>query len=275
MDVHQYVLQIREASEYINNLTNGFQTDTALILGSGLGDFVTALDNRLEIPYGDIPHFPLSTVAGHSGKLVFGSVEGKQVLVMKGRIHYYEGYSMQQVSFPVRIMQWLGIKHLIVTNASGGLNPTYNVGDLVIINDQINMMGTNPLIGANVSEFGVRFPDMSHAYNHDFINKLKAISNEHRLNLKTGVYAAVTGPYYESPAEASMLYKLGADMVGMSTVPEVIVAVHAGMKVAGLSCITDMPGKSAEGVTHEEVVKAAEKAGLVLQEVLIEFLKEV
>lgn len=275
MDVNQYVLQIKEASEYIKNLTNGFQTDTALILGSGLGDFVSAMKNTQEVPYGDIPHFPPSTVAGHSGKLVFGSVEGKRVLVMQGRIHYYEGYSMQQVSFPIRIMQSMGIKHLIVTNASGGLNPTYNVGDLILIHDQINMMGTNPLIGTNVAELGVRFPDMSHAFDAGYIQTLTDISNSLGFSLKSGVYAAVTGPYYESYAEANMLYRLGADMVGMSTVPEVIVARHAGMKVAGLSCITDMPGKSADGVTHEEVVKAAEKAGKKLEQLLLRFIPRI
>lgn len=273
MDIHLYASQARSAAAFIREKIGDIVPDTAVVLGSGLGGVVNAMENQIVIPYGDIPHFPPSTVEGHSGKLVIGTISDRWVMVMQGRIHFYEGYTMQQVTFPIRIMQLLGIKNLIVTNASGGLNPEYNVGDLVIITDQINMMGTNPLLGVNLPEFGVRFPDMSHAYNRSFVDKIQKINAEQKLHLKTGVYAAVTGPYYESTAEATMLHRLGADMVGMSTVPEVIVAVHAGMKVAGLSCITDMPGKSAEGVTHEEVVSAAEKAGLVLQEVLIRFLR--
>ena len=192
------------------------------------------------IPYENIPCFPVSTVKGHLGKLIVGILENKKILAMQGRFHYYEGYSMEEVTFPIRVMKQLGVKIVIVTNAAGGLNPDYNTGDIVLITDHINLMGDNPLIGPNLEEFGVRFPDMQEAYSKELITLSEKIGKSKNILLKKGVYAAVTGPNYETPAEIKMLSTLGADCVGMSTVPEVIVARHQQMKVLGISSITNM-----------------------------------
>jgi purine-nucleoside phosphorylase len=270
MDSKLYIDHIHRACAYIREITGHDITETAVILGTGLGDWADSLEDKVVISYSDIPYFPASTVEGHSGRMIFGLCRGKRILAMQGRIHYYEGYSMAEVSFPVRIMQFLGIKQMIVTNASGGLNPAYKVGDLVVITDHINLMGANPLIGMHHPDLGVRFPDMSGAYDKGLTATLKSAFIQSGKDIKTGVYAAVSGPCYESPAEAAMLRVLGADMVGMSTVPEVIAAVHGGIKVAGVSCVTDMPGSSEEGVTHQEVVEVAEKAGARLGKILNE-----
>ena len=272
MNIQEYLAQIKSANAYIKEVAGPHFTETAIILGSGLGDWVEDMEDILSIPFKDIPYFPLSTVEGHKGRWILGSIAGRKVMAMQGRIHFYEGYSMAEVAFPVRIMQQYGIKNLIVTNASGGLNRKYKVGDLVIIRDHINLMGTNPLIGAHHPDLGVRFPDMSGAYTKEFIPLLENAFRQAGCIIQDGVYAAVSGPCYESPAEAQMLRVLGADMVGMSTVPEVIAAAHGGMKVAGISCVTDMPGSSEEGVTHEEVVEVAAKAGKNLGKILSAFI---
>jgi purine-nucleoside phosphorylase len=235
--------------------------DAGIILGSGLGGLVNEIKIELTIPYSEIPDFPVSTVEGHSGKLIIGQLGGKTVLAMQGRFHYYEGYSMKEVTFPVRVMKQMGISTLFVSNASGGLNPEYKVGDLIIISDHINMFPEHPLRGKNISELGTRFPDMSKSYDLHLRNKAKAIALKNGINVKEGVYVGVSGPTFETPAEYLMFRHLGADIVGMSTVPEVIVARHMDMTVFGISIVTDsgVPGQIIE-ISHEEVQKVAMKA---------------
>ncbi|MCL7747085.1 purine-nucleoside phosphorylase [Halalkalibacter sp. MEB205] len=231
-----------------------------LILGSGLGVLADEIQNPVKVPYSEIPNFPVSTVAGHAGQLVFGMLEGKQVVAMQGRFHFYEGYSMDVVTFPVRVMKALGVEQIIVTNAAGGVNESYEPGNLMIIKDHINNMGQNPLIGPNDEAFGVRFPDMSSAYS----GRLRELARDHAekltINVQEGVYVGNTGPSYETPAEIRMLRTLGADAVGMSTVPEVIVARHAGLEVLGISCISNMAaGILPQPLTHDEVIETTEK----------------
>jgi purine-nucleoside phosphorylase len=235
--------------------------DAGIILGSGLGGLVKEIEIELEIPYNKIPYFPVSTVEGHSGKLIFGKLGGKNVLVMQGRFHYYEGYSMQEVSFPVRVMKMIGINTLLVSNASGGLNPDYKVGDIIIISDHINMFPQHPLRGKNFDELGTRFPDMSKTYDSHLRNRAKAIALKNGIAVKEGVYVGVSGPTFETPAEYLMFRLLGADIIGMSTIPEVIVARHANMTVFGISIVTDsgVPGQIVE-ISHEEVQEVAMKA---------------
>ncbi len=231
-----------------------------LILGSGLGTLADEIENPIIIDYKDIPNFPVSTVEGHAGQLVIGKLMGKQVIAMKGRFHYYEGYSMDKVTFPVRVMKAIGVDLVLITNACGGLNPNLYPGALMIINDHINMTGDNPLIGPNYSELGPRFPDMSNAYDKDLIELAHKVSK--RINVQTheGVYVSISGPNYLSKAELRMMQKLGADTVGMSTVPEVIVAKHSGMKVIGISCVTDMAiPDELESISHEQVMEVANK----------------
>lgn len=231
-----------------------------LILGSGLGGLADEIADPVKIAYKDIPNFPVSTVEGHAGKLVFGKLVGTEVVAMQGRFHYYEGYGMQQVTFPVRVMKSLGVETLMVTNAAGGINQHFSPGDLMIIADHINLMGTNPLIGPNDPDFGVRFPDMSEAYSHQLRMMAKQTASELKMEVKEGVYAALTGPTYETPAEIRMLRVLGADAVGMSTVPEVIVARHSGLKVLGISCITNMAaGILDTPLSHAEVIETTER----------------
>ncbi|MFC0523076.1 purine-nucleoside phosphorylase [Pontibacillus salicampi] len=251
--------QRKEAAQYIQSKIKE-QPTTGLILGSGLGVLADEIDNPTTIPYGEIPHFPQSTVAGHKGQLVIGSLEGKQVIAMQGRFHYYEGYHMNQVTFPVRVMKELGVETLFVTNAAGGINETFDAGDLMIITDHINNMGDNPLIGPNDEELGARFPDMSKAYNPSLIQHAKATAQELGLNVKEGVYVGNTGPSYETAAEVRMLRTLGGDAVGMSTVPEVIVANQSGMKVFGVSCISNMAaGILDQPLTHDEVIETTQR----------------
>jgi len=235
--------------------------DSGIILGSGLGGLVKEIEIELTIPYSEIPDFPVSTVEGHSGKLIIGKLGGKNVLAMQGRFHYYEGYSMKEVTFPVRVMKMLGIKTLFVSNASGGLNPDYKVGDIVIISDHINFFPEHPLRGKNMDELGPRFPDMSAPYDLKLRNKAKAIALKNGLEVREGVYVGVSGPTFETPAEYLMFRHLGADIVGMSTVPEVIVARHMDMTVFGISIVTDsgVPGQIVE-ISHEEVQEVASKA---------------
>lgn len=230
------------------------------ILGSGLGDLADQVEDRIAIPYDTIPHFPTSTVEGHAGQLVFGRLEGKPVVMMQGRFHYYEGYTMQQVTYPVRVMKTLGVEQLIVTNACGGLNKSFHAGGLMLIKDHLNLTGDNPLIGHNVDEWGPRFPDMSNAYDKGLRQQVKDVAKVMDIELFEGVYASISGPNYMARAELSMLTTMGADVVGMSTAPEVIVASHAGLKVVGISCITDMAVPDAlVSISHEEVMAMAEQ----------------
>lgn len=232
------------------------ESDVGIILGSGLGDFAQSLQQPRVIPYDQVPGFPVSTVPGHAGTWCAGELEGKRVCMMRGRFHYYEGYSMQDVTLPVRVMQQLGVKTLIVTNAAGGVNLGFKPGDLMLITDVINMTGANPLFGENLDTFGPRFPDMSKAMDPQLQVLAKACAQEKGVALRQGIYAQMTGPCFETPAEIRMLRTLGADAVGMSTVPEVIVARHGGTRVLGISCITNMAaGILDQPLNHEEVME--------------------
>ncbi len=243
-----------------------------LILGSGLGVLAEQIQQPIILPYADIPEFPVSTVEGHAGQLVFGELCGKKVVAMQGRFHYYEGYSMDQVTFPVRVMKLLGVETIIVTNAAGSVNENFAPGDLMLITDHINFMGTNPLIGANDERFGPRFPDMSEAYNKELRNLAIQIAMTQGLDLKEGIYVGNTGPTYETPAEIRMARVMGGDAVGMSTVPEVIVARHCGMKVLGISCLTNMAaGILDQPLSHDEVIETTEK----VKEKFLRFVKEI
>jgi purine-nucleoside phosphorylase len=231
-----------------------------LILGSGLGPYADRFRNRKVVPFEDLPHFPRSTVLGHSGNLVIGEAEGIPAVALQGRVHYYEGYSLAEVTYPARILGCLGIKQLIVTNAAGGINVNFRPGDLMLITDHINMMGTNPLIGPNLEELGVRFPDMSQAYDSEMRRTASQIAAQRGITLREGVYVGLTGPSYETPAEIRMCRGLGGDAVGMSTVPEVIVANHMGIRVLGISCITNMAaGILPQKLTHQEVIDTTER----------------
>lgn len=232
-----------------------------LILGSGLGVLADEIENPTKIPYNEIPEFPVSTVEGHAGQLVFGTLHGKTVVAMQGRFHYYEGYSMDKVTFPIRVMKELGVTTLIVTNAAGGINESFEPGDLMVITDHINNTGQNPLIGPNDSDLGARFPDMSEAYSKDLRQLAKKVAASLQINVKEGVYVGNTGPSYETPAEIRMLRTMGGDAVGMSTVPEVIVASHAKLNVLGISCISNMAaGILDQPLTHDEVIETTEMA---------------
>ncbi len=259
-------MKIKEAVEFIRNKVqiSGFEMpELAVTLGSGLGFFAENAQMLLEFPYGDIPNFPVSTVVGHKGRLILAkdSTTEKNFWIMQGRVHYYEGYTMEQVVFPVRVLIKLGIRKYVVTNAAGGVNPNFEAGDLMIIRDHINMMGTNPLIGPNKEEFGTRFPDMSHAYSKKLSLLIQKAALETGVSMKEGVYMGLSGPTFETPAEVRMVAKLGADAVGMSTVPEVIAAKHASVEeVAGISFISNQAaGISPEPLSHEEVSENAAK----------------
>lgn len=231
-----------------------------LILGSGLGTLADEIEGAIIMDYKDIPNFPVSTVEGHAGQLVIGKLMGKQVVAMKGRFHYYEGYSMKEVTFPVRVMKALGVELLLVTNACGGLNPDLYPGALVVINDHINMTGNNPLIGPNYPELGPRFPDMSDAYDGELIGLVHKVGKKIGVETREGVYVSISGPTYSSKAESKMFQLVGADTIGMSTVPEVIVAKHSGIKVIGISCVTDMAiFEGTETISHEQVMAVADE----------------
>jgi purine-nucleoside phosphorylase len=231
--------KINAAADFIRNATN-ITPQVGLILGSGLGALADEIQDAVRIDYRDIPHFPVSTVEGHAGKLVIGHLMGKPVIALQGRFHYYEGYSLQEVTFPVRVFKALGVSTMVVTNACGGINPSLYPGALMFITDHINFIGDNPLIGKNFNALGPRFPDMSTAYDKDLIRLGKSVAATLGIETKEGIYTAVSGPYYYSKAELRMVKGFGSDTIGMSTVPETIVAVHMGMKVLGISCITDM-----------------------------------
>lgn len=251
--------KIQNAAQFLKSKYEN-QPKIGLILGSGLGVLADEIENPVKITYRNIPDFPVSTVEGHAGQLVFGKIDNVEVVAMQGRFHYYEGYSFEKVTFPVRVMKELGVEILIVTNAAGGVNEKFTPGDLMIINDHINNMGSNPLIGPNDSRLGVRFPDMSEAYSKELRTIAKKIAKSLNIEIQEGVYVGNTGPTYETPAEVRMIRTMGGDAVGMSTVPEVIVARHAGMKVMGISCISNMAaGILDQPLNHEEVIETTEK----------------
>lgn len=268
------MIKINEAAAYIQNIVST-QPIVGIVLGSGLGNFTQELTIEREISYADIPHFPVSTVKGHNSKLIFGELSGKKVVVMAGRFHYYEGYSAHDVVFPIRVMKMLGIEQLLLSNAAGGTNPDFKVGDLMIITDHISQFHVNPLIGKNIDELGTRFPDMSQPYKKDLIIKAKNIGIAAGYDLKTGVYIGVTGPTFETKAEYKMVHILGADAVGMSTVQEVIAAVHMGLPVFAISVITDLGIREEENViTHEEVLQAAKEAEPKLTHIFKEMIAQ-
>ena len=251
--------ELTETVDYIRTHCR-YQPSLGLILGSGFGSYADSFSDSKVLSFGEIPHFPCSTVSGHRGNLVFGSVEGIPCIALQGRIHFYEGYSMQEIAFPVRVLGRLGIQGLIVTNAAGGLNPEFRPGDLMLIADHINMMGSNPLIGPNPDESGPRFPDLSDAYDSGMREIALDIAGRLGIRIRQGVYLGVTGPSYETPAEIRVYRSLGADAVGMSTVPEVLVAVHMGIPVLGISCITNMAaGMEPRKITHSDVLKTTKK----------------
>ncbi|MDE6298192.1 MAG: purine-nucleoside phosphorylase [Muribaculaceae bacterium] len=263
---------IRETADFIRGKV-GETPDTAVILGTGLGDLVNHIEISKELEYKDIPNFPVSTVEGHSGKLIFGRLGGKYIMAMQGRFHYYEGYSMKEVTFPVRVMQKLGVETLFVSNAAGGMNKEFMVGDVMVITDHINLFPENPLRGKNYDDLGPRFPAMTEAYSKGLIMMADDIARNDGIPLMQGVYVGTAGPTFETPAEYEYFRVIGGDAVGMSTVPEVIVANHAGMTVFGVSVITDLGGKDITEVpTHEEVQKAAVKAQPVMTHIIKEML---
>lgn len=259
---------IKQTADYLKGRI-GEIPNTAIILGTGLGELVHEIDDKNEIPYTEIPNFPVSTVEGHSGKLIIGTLGGKKVLAMQGRFHYYEGYNMKEVTFPVRVFQALGIEYLFVSNAAGGMNPSFDIGDIMLLEDHINMFPEHPLHGKNFNELGTRFPDMSEAYNKELRLKAMDIAREKNIKLQHGVYVGVSGPTFETPAEYNWFRIIGGDAVGMSTVPEVIVANHAKMKVLAFSIITDLGviGKIVE-VSHEDVQEAAKIAQPKMAEIM-------
>jgi purine-nucleoside phosphorylase len=268
-----YADQINQAFEYIHQQF-GSPMEVGIILGTGLGELINNIEIELEIPYQNIPFFPVSTVESHKGKLILGKLSGKSVVAMQGRFHYYEGYSMKEVTFPVRVMKKLGVKYLFVSNAAGGLNPVFGIGDLIIINDHIDLFPENPLRGKNLDELGVRFPDMSEPYDLSLIKKAMYIAENNQLNVHQGVYAGVQGPNLETKAEYKYLRIIGGDAVGMSTIPEVIVARHMDLPVFAISAITDLcsPG-NIKKVRIEEVLAAAAVAEPGMSLIIRELVK--
>lgn len=264
--------KIRQTADYIRARVNDMPT-TAIILGTGLGALVDHIEDKQYIPYTEIPNFPVSTVEGHSGNLIFGRLHGKRVIAMQGRFHYYEGYDMKQVTFPVRVFKALGVDTLFVSNAAGGMNKDFRVGDIMIITDHINLFPENPLRGKNYADLGPRFPAMTEPYDKKLIALADAIAAEKGIRVMHGVYVGTPGPTFETPAEYEYFRIIGGDAVGMSTVPEVIVAKHASMRVFGVSVITDLGGKDITEVpTHEEVQKAAEHAQPKMMEIMRELV---
>ncbi len=265
--------KIKETGNYIRSVVNGPMPTTAIILGTGLGALVDHITDKQFIPYSSIPNFPVSTVEGHSGNLIFGKLGSRPVMAMQGRFHFYEGYDMKTVTFPVRVMKELGIKTLFVSNAAGGMNPEFRVGDLMVITDHINLFPEHPLRGKNYNELGTRFPDMSEAYSRRLIKSAMQIADEKGIRLMHGVYVGTQGPTFETPAEYKYFHIIGGDAVGMSTVPEVIVARHAGIEVFGVSVITDLGVEGVvESVSHEEVQKAANAAQPKMMEIMSELV---
>lgn len=252
--------KLTEASAFLKVYHTAF-TKAGVVLGSGLGNFVQEIKVQYEIPYDQIPHFPIATVEGHHGKLIFGSIAGKPIIAMSGRFHFYEGYSPEEVSFPIRVMKFLGIETVFISNAAGGVKPGFKVGDLMIITDHISLSTVNPLLGPNDERLGPRFPDMSEPYNKGLVKKAKQIAQQLKIEVKEGVYFGVTGPTFETRSEYKMIHAMGGDAVGMSTVQEVIAAAHAGMRVFAMSVITDIGIRDDNNIiSHEEVLTAAKEA---------------
>lgn len=273
MNIEEYVRKVREAAKYIRDKIDK-KPNIAIILGSGLGKIADNLKNAISIPYSEIPNFPRSTAPGHKGELLIGELQNKTVMLMNGRFHYYEGYSMKDVTFPIRVMQEMGIEYLIVTNAAGTLNPDFQVGIPCIITDQINFFGDNPLMGPNYDEWGPRFPDMTEVYTKSLVNEAFKAAKKLNIPIYSGVYLGLSGPTFETPAEMRMMRNFGADLVGMSTVPEAIVARHAGIKLLGISAITDkaVPEQLQE-VSAEEVLRVAEETGGKIADIIMEVIK--
>lgn len=266
--------RVQETVSFIKEKTN-FTPEYGVILGSGLGSFTEDIQIEFTLPYGEIPNFPVSTVQGHKGALVFGTIGNKKVVAMQGRFHFYEGYSMKEVTFPVRVMKYLGVQKLIVSNASGGVNSNYEVGSIVILKDHINMMPEHPLRGKNDERFGTRFLNMSEPYSKKMIVKAKELAQNLNITVQDGIYLGLQGPTFETLAEYKMVKNLGADCVGMSTVPEVIVARHMDMECFGLSVITDMGNEeNIETVSHDEVLEAAQKAEPKVRSLIKELILE-
>ncbi len=266
--------KILESAQYIQSKMKN-KPKIGIVLGSGLGIYVDQIQNKIVIPYQDIPHFKRTSVEGHQGCLILGEVHGVTVAALQGRLHAYEGYAMEEIVLPVRVLASLGIEYLFLTNASGGINNDYHPGDLVAIVDHINLSGRNPLQGPNIAELGPRFPDMTQPYDMELVKLLQAVAGHHNVTLRSGVYCSVLGPSYETPAEIRMLRTIGADMVGMSTVPEVIAANHLGLKVAGVACITNYAaGIKQEKLSHADVKEVAEKAMVGFATILTETIGE-
>ena len=252
-----------------------FEPKVAIVLGSGLGNFAKVVDVKAELPYSEIEGFPVSTVPGHAGKFIFGYIQEVPVVLMQGRVHYYEGYPITDVVLPTRLMKMMGAKILFLTNASGGINPAYHAGAFMMLKDHISCFAPNPLIGPNIEELGTRFPDMSHVYYEDLQEIIRSTAKENDIELFEGVYAQLTGPSFESPAEIQMLHKMGVDAVGMSTVVEAIAANHMGMKICGVSCVCNLAaGMSPTPLTHEEVQEAANAAAPKFEKLLVESVKK-
>ncbi len=273
--MNDYMIKMQETVEYIREKVNDVPK-IAIILGSGLGSLADDIEERITLPYKEIPNFPISTVAGHKGELIFGKIDNVPVIAMNGRFHYYEGYDLKETTYPIRIFKLLDVETIILTNAAGGINETFKKGDLMIINDQLSFFAESALRGPNMDEFGDRFIDMSNTYNKDYIEILKDIMLNLTGDYKEGVYAYMKGPTYETPAEIRALRTMGADAVGMSTVPEAVVAHHSGLKVAGITCITNMAaGVTNEKLSHEEVKETALKAEVNFKKVIHEFIKKI
>jgi purine-nucleoside phosphorylase len=266
--------QVIETTEYLKTRYPK-QPTLGMVLGSGLSDIVEAFEDKIEIPYKDIPNFPVSSLEGHKGSLIFGTYAGKTLVVMAGRFHHYEGFTQKQMTLPIYVMKALGVEEVIITNACGGINLAYQPGDIMLIEDFINLMGDNPLIGIHDPRLGVRFPDMTDPYSIALRTRMKAIASAFNMDLKEGVYAGFMGPYYETRAEIKMIKMIGADAVGMSTVPETIAANHAGLKVLGLAVITNMAtGIQQQKHDHGHVVKMAQEAGVKLTKLIKRYLEE-
>jgi purine-nucleoside phosphorylase len=269
---------LRKLNEAVSYLKNAYphEPQVGIVLGSGLGNFSDEVEVEHEISYDKIPHFPVSTVEGHKGKLIFGSLSGKKVVCMAGRFHFYEGYDVEQVVLPIRVMKLLGIKALFLSNAAGGVNPNFKVGDLMIITDHVSFFTPNPLIGKNISEFGPRFPDMSEPYKKELIQKARDIGKRLGILLREGIYYGVTGPTFETRAEYRLVHTLGGDAVGMSTVQECIVANHMGLPVFAMSVITDIGIRDDQNkITHEEVLQAAKEAEPNFAAIFTEMVKAI
>lgn len=268
-------IMMKETLDYIQTYTDDFKPEIGIVLGSGLGDLADTYC-EFAIPYDKIPGFAKSTVEGHKGQLVFAQINKRNVVMMQGRNHFYEGHSMQDVTYPIKVMKKLGVKTVIITNAAGAINKSFRPGDLMVITDHINLMGTNPLIGPNDPDLGVRFPDMSEVYSKNLIKIVDAAGRLLKIDLKHGVYVATTGPSYETPAEIKMARFMGGDAAGMSTVPEAIVANYCGMKVIGISCISNFAtGISSKKLSHEEVIETTEKVKAKFKELVLLLLKNI